>query len=63
MYELDRCRWNYYFYVLNCGESFLLASRCEVDALWVVLRELEDGLLSEADVAFAESLATDVMLE
>ena len=40
--------------VLDCGQGFLFASSCEVNALRVVLRELQDGLFSETDVAFAE---------
>ena len=56
--ELDGSRWDYSFYVLDCGEGFLFATGCEVDAFWVVLRELEDGLLSETDIAYAEESLT-----
>ncbi len=43
------------FYLLDCGEPLLFASGSEVDAFWFVLGELEDGLLSETDIAFAEA--------
>jgi hypothetical protein len=52
--KFDGSGGNCCFYVFDRGEGFLFASCCEVDTFWVVLGELEDGLFSETDVAFAE---------
>jgi len=60
LYEFDWGRWDCGFYVLDRSEGFLFASGCEVDTFWVALRELEDALLSEADVAFQRAVSCNL---
>lgn len=42
------------FDVFNGLEGFGFGSRGEIDVRWCMLRELEDGFLSETDIAYRE---------
>jgi hypothetical protein len=54
LYKFDGRRWDCCFDLFYGGEGFVFVSGCKVDAFWVVLGELKDGLFSKTDIAFAE---------